>query len=485
MFLSNNIMNGLLCDLYELTMAYGYWKKGLAQRKAAFHLSFRKKPFQGEFAVAAGLETLVEALENFRFAESDLSYLASLRHDSGQSLFEDDFLHYLAKFSFLCDLDAMPEGTPAFAHEPLLRVQGPLLGAQLVESMLLNIVNFQTIIATKACRVCWAARPDPVVEFGLRRAQGIDGALSASRASYIGGCESTSNTMAGKLFGIPVRGTLAHSWVMVFESEEKAFVNFADVMPENGMFLVDTYDSIQGTKKAIEIAKKIDNKRFKFLGIRLDSGDLAQISIQVRKMLDEAGFPQAKIMASNELDEQIISDLKHQGAKIDMWGVGTNLVTAKGQSALDGVYKLAAFENELGQWEHKIKLSEQSVKVTTPGILQVRRYKHEGLFCADMIYDELMGKPHTEMIDPRDSTHGLELDSYPDYIDLLVPVMRAGKRVSAKKSLQEIQEYALQQLQYIHPATRRFLNPQSYFVGFEKNLLAAKNNLIRETKKGR
>ena len=267
----------LLTDLYELTMAYGYWKLGMAEREAAFNVFFRRKPFSGGFAITAGLEIALEFLEHFRYSAADLAYLETLRGSDGTALFEPGFLEYLEKFSFKCDIDAMPEGTPVFPYEPILRVQGPILHAQLLETPLLNILNFQTLIATKSARVCWAARPDPVVEFGVRRAQGIDGGLSASRAAFIGGCESTSNVLAGKVYGIPVKGTHAHSWIMAFDDEEASFEAYAGVMPNNCIFLIDTYETIGGVKKAISVAKKMRQKGIEMIGVRLDSGDLAQL----------------------------------------------------------------------------------------------------------------------------------------------------------------------------------------------------------------
>ena len=336
----------LLTDFYQLSMAYGYWKLGIAERESVFHLFFRRKPFNGGFAISAGLETVLEFLHGFHYTQTDLAYLEQLNGGDGKPFFDPAFLEYLSKFSFQCDIDAMPEGTPVFPYEPLLRVQGPILQAQLLESPLLNIINFQTLVATKSARICWAARPDPVVEFGLRRAQGIDGALAASRAAFIGGCESTSNVLAGKIYGIPVKGTHAHSWIMAFDDEEESFEAFAQAMPNNCIFLIDTYASIEGVNKAIRVGKNMRDKGVEMIGVRLDSGDLAHLSIEIRKLLDAAGFPDAKIMASNELDEHIIKDLKHQDAKVNVWGVGTNLVTGKDQPALDGVYKISAIKDD-------------------------------------------------------------------------------------------------------------------------------------------
>src|SRR4051812_49069153 len=290
-------VNALLTDLYQLTMAYGYWKAGKADQHAVFHVLFRKQPFKGGFSIAAGLADVIEYLRNFHFTESDLAYLADLKGNDDKPLFDAAFLKHLADLKIALDIDAIPEGTVVFPQEPLVRVTGPILQAQLIETALLNIINFQTLIATKAARVCLAAQGDPVVEFGLRRAQGIDGAMTASRAAYIGGCAGTSNVLAGKAFGIPIKGTHAHSWVMSFDNELDAFNAYADALPNNGIFLVDTYDSIAGIRHAIEAGKRLQKRGFKMGGIRLDSGDLAYLSIEARKMLDGAGFKEAAIVA--------------------------------------------------------------------------------------------------------------------------------------------------------------------------------------------
>ncbi|HEY2811238.1 MAG TPA: nicotinate phosphoribosyltransferase [Rhabdochlamydiaceae bacterium] len=471
----------LLTDLYELTMAYGYWKLGIAEREAVFSLNFRKPPFKGPFAIAAGLETALDFLEHFHYSQSDLAYLEQLKTDAGQPLFDKAFLEYLSHFSLKCDVDAVEEGTPVFPYEPLIRVQGPILHAQLLESPLLNILNFQSLIATKAARICWAARPDPVVEFGMRRAQGIDGALSASRAAFIGGCESTSHVLGGKVFGIPVKGTQAHSWIMAFDEEEASFEAFAQVMPQNCIFLIDTYDSIEGTKKAIEVAKRMRHKGVEMVGVRLDSGDLVKLSVEIRKLLDQSGFSHAKIMASNELDEYLIADLKRQGTKVTIWGVGTHLVTGKEQPALDGVYKLSAIKDAQGKWDYKIKISEQFVKVTNPGILQIRRFENAQGYCCDMLYDiHTPLSSSSQFVDVLNSTYVKTSKKEWKYQDLLVPVMRKGKRVYASPTLEAMRGRALYELSRFNPEMRRFLNPEPYFVGMEKNLHDLKWKLISE-----
>jgi nicotinate phosphoribosyltransferase len=297
-----------------------------------------------------------------------LEFLATLTGDDGKPLFESAFLEYLRALRFTCDVDAIPEGTVAFPHEPLLRITGPILQCQLLETALLNLINFQSLIATKAARVCLATQGEPVLEFGLRRAQGLDGGLAASRAAYIGGCAATSNVLAGKTFDIPVRGTHAHSWVMAFDDEREAFSAYAKAMPNNCVFLVDTYDTLEGVRRAVETGKWLRERGHEMVGIRLDSGDLAWLSVEARKILDNGGFPKALIVASNDLDEHIIASLKAQGAQINVWGVGTKLITAFDQPALGGVYKLGAIRGDDGRWVYKVKLSEQAAKVSTPGI---------------------------------------------------------------------------------------------------------------------
>lgn len=473
----------LLTDFYQLTMAYGYWKSGVADREAVFTLTFRKNPFDGGFSIAAGLGYLIGFLERFRFDQSDLDYVSSLTGNDGERLFEPAFIDYLAGLRLTCDIDAIPDGTSVFPHEPLVRVCGPIIESQLLESPILNIINFQTLIATKAARVCMAARGEPVLEFGLRRAHGIDGALSASRAAYIGGCTATSNVLAGKLFGIPVRGTHAHSWVMCFDSEREAFEAYAAAMPNNGVFLVDTYDSLEGVRRAVEVGMRLREQGHELGGVRLDSGDLAYLSIEARKILDEAGFPNAAIVASNDLDEHIIESLWDQGAKISVWGVGTKLVTGHDQPALGGVYKMTAVRKPGQPWRYTLKLSEQSIKISTPGILQVRRYRDDGLFSGDAIHDintDLTAG--CTIIDPLDLTRRKHLPASAPHEDLLVPVFRSGERVYTIPPLSESRRLAGEQLTCLHPSIKRFTFPHGYPVGLEKSLHDLKTRLILEAR---
>jgi nicotinate phosphoribosyltransferase len=471
----------LLTDLYQLTMAYGYWKTGTHRRKAVFHLFFRTNPFQGGYAVAAGLETALDWMAGFRLAPDDADYLAGLTGVDGAPLFEQGFLRYLADLRLTLSVDAVPEGTVVFPHEPLIRVEGNLLEAQLLETALLTIVNFQTLIATKAARVVNAAGGDPVIEFGLRRAQGIDGGLSASRAAFIGGCAGTSNVLAGKHLGIPVRGTHAHSWVMSFDDEREAFQAYAESLPNNCVFLVDTYDTLLGVRRAIEVGRQLQKRGHEMGGVRLDSGDLAWLSIEARRMLDEAGFPRAQIVASNDLDEQLIESLKAQGARIGVWGVGTRLVTGGSQPALGGVYKLAAVRDPGGPWRHKLKISEQAIKTSIPGLLQVRRFRTGDGLAGDMIFDQATGSsPPWQLIDPGDPQRKNAIPAEASFEDLLVPVVREGREVCNRPSLIEIQSHARRELAALSPRTRRLLNPHEYTVGISRELHELRGRLVEQ-----
>lgn len=463
----------LLTDLYQLTMAYGYWKAGRTEHQAVFHLFFRKLPFNGHYAIAAGLQTAVEYLQQFRFTDDDVAYLNTLTGNDGKPLFEPAFLDYLTQLRFDCDVDAIPEGTLVLPHEPLLRIQGSLIQAQLLETALLNIINFQTLIATKAGRVCQAAAGDAVLEFGLRRAQGIDGALSASRAAYIGGCAATSNVLAGKLFGIPVKGTHAHSWVMSFDDELSAFKTYAQAMPNNCIFLVDTYDSIHGVELAIQMGNELRAQGHEMVGIRLDSGDLNQLSQQARHMLDTAGFPEAKIVASNDLNELLITELKRNGAKIDVWGVGTQLVTAYDQPALGGVYKLSAIRaHETQPWQYRLKLSEQAVKTSNPGIIQVKRFQDpQQHFITDVLYNVACPPPTPVQYMPMGTHKLMTLPKEATGEDLLQPVMRDGQLVMDLPALSEIREKVQQHL---------YSEIQTYSIGLEYHYQQLKDGLMQK-----
>lgn len=469
----------LLTDLYQLTMAYGYWKEQVHEREAVFHLVFRENPFKGGFAIACGLHSAIEYLETLRFEADDLDYLAGLQGRDGAPLFERAFLEFLRGLTFACDIDGMPEGTVVFPHEPLVRAKGPLLEVQLLETALLNLINFQTLIATKAARVVLAARGEPVLEFGLRRAQGVDGAVSASRAAYVGGCAGTSNVLAGKLFGIPVKGTHAHSWVMCFDSEPEAFQAYAEAMPNNCVFLVDTYDTLQGVRNAAAVGRWLRERGYSLLGIRLDSGDLAYLSIEARKILDAEGFCDTPILASSDLDEHIITSLKEQGATISVWGVGTRLATAYDQPALGGVYKLTAIRGRDGQWEDRVKLSEQAVKTSTPGILQVRRFRCQGELVADVIFDEKYPiQGDCVVVDPADPTRRKFIPADAAGTDLLVPVFRQGRRVYEMPPLEECRRRAREQLDEFHPSIKRFVHPHQYPAGLEAGLHQRKTDMI-------
>ena len=480
---TDDASTALLTDLYQLTMACGYWRSGIADREAVFHLHFRKNPFQGGYAVACGLHAAIEWLDRLRFSAGDLAYLRSLQGNDGAALFPEEFLAWLGEMRLGLDVDAAPEGSVVFAHEPLLRVQGPLLQCQLVETALLNLLNVQTLVATKAARVCAAAQGDTVLEFGLRRAQGIDGSLAASYAAYIGGVHATSNVLAGRRFGIPARGTHAHAWVMAFGDELEAFRAYARALPNNCVFLVDTFDTLQGVRHACEVGAWLQQQGHRLGGIRLDSGDLAYLSIEARKILDAHGFPEAAIVASNDLDERLIESLKHQGAAITVWGVGTKLVTAYDQPALGGVYKLSAIRDGAGAWQHRIKLSEQAAKISTPGVHQVRRFLQDGVFVGDMIYDLSAGaEPSRTMVDPLDATRQRTFADDLEHLDLLVPVYRGGRKVYDQPTALDARERARAQVASLHPTTRRFDNPHAYPVGLEHSLHALRTRLVREAR---
>lgn len=475
----------LLTDLYQLTMAFGYWKLGLADRQSVFHLYFRKAPFRGGYAIAAGLADVVEFIRTLKFEAGDLAYLGSLNGHDGKPLFDRGFLEYLRDLEWTLDIDAVPEGTVVFPNEPLIRVSGSILQAQLLETTLLTLVNFPTLVATKAARVCHAAAGQPVLEFGLRRAQGVDGGLTASRAAYLGGCAATSNVLAGRQFGIPLKGTHAHSWVISFDDEQQAFDAYAEVQPNNCTLLVDTFDTLEGVRAAAQTGLAMRARGEKLTAIRLDSGDLAYLSAEARQILDEAGLTDTKVLVSNDLDETIIESIRQQGGKIDLWGVGTKLVTAFDQPSLGGVYKLSAVRDSAAEpWQYKLKLSEQVAKISIPGVLQVRRFREGGRFVADAVWSEPEGLAMpARIIDPNDPTRSRPLDGAGlSFEDLLIPVFRGGRVVHEPASLQEARARVQAQVSTLHPAIRRHLNPHEYPVGLDPHLYDLRLHLIQEAR---
>lgn len=462
----------LLTDLYQLTMAQGYWACGKAEEQACFHMFFRETPFKGGFAVACGMAQLAEMIEGFRFSEDDLAYLASLPAPGGGALFAPEFLGYLAGLRLTVDVDAVREGTTVFPMEPLVRVTGPIMQCQLLETALLNCVNFQTLIATKAARVCLAAEA-PVAEFGLRRAQGAGGALWASRAAVVGGCASTSNVLAGKMFDLPVSGTHAHSWVMAFDSELEAFRAYARIFPKNCVLLVDTYDVKRGIDNAIAVGLEMRAAGERLSGIRIDSGDLAWLARYARERLDAAGLDDCGIVLSNDLDEYTIASIRDQGAVVNSWGVGTKLACAYDQPSLGGVYKLSAARMPGEPWQGRLKVSEQSAKLTIPGVLDVRRYvSSDGKLAGDMVFDVNAPVGEAEVIvDPADILRSKELSGLA-HETLLRPLAREGASVLAEedRSASAARLRTIAGLARLDESQKRLLNPHSYPVGLEEGL---------------
>lgn len=469
----------LTTDLYEITMACGYFKAGVIDHEAVFHVTFRENPFAGQFTVACGLATAIDFLRTFHFTETEVDYLASQRGNDGKPLFDSRFLDYLRGLRLTCEIDAIPDGTLVFPDEPLIRVVGPIIQCQLLETALLNIFNFQSLIATKAARVCMAAKGDPVIEFGLRRSQGVDGGLTAARAAYIGGCAGTSNLQAGQQFGIPVSGTQAHSWIMFFENELEAFRKYAEAMPNNCIFLVDTYDSIDGIRHAIEIGSELRKHGHEMIGVRLDSGDGVALSREARRMLDKAGFANAKIVGSGNLDEYMITDLKQRGAKIAVWGVGTKLSTGQPDGALGGIYKLGAIRRPGAEWQYRIKLSEESAKESVPGSLQVRRfYQPDGRFMADAIYEIHHGVSEPCEIVDVETENKTQIPANTRYADLLVPIFRAGKVVYEAPTIEVSRDHLQKQLSCAPPGILQLNDPTCYKVGLERSLHGLRSKLI-------
>ncbi|BDF58138.1 nicotinate phosphoribosyltransferase [Christensenellaceae bacterium] len=468
----------MMTDLYQLTMMYGYFKAGKHKDKAVYDLFFRRQGDETNYAVCAGLEQVIELVNNIRFEKEDIAYLHSL------NLFGEDFLEFLKDFRFTGEIYAIPEGTVVFPMEPLVRVCAPICEAQLIETALLNIVNHQTLIATKASRVVYAAQGDAVLEFGLRRAQGPDAGIYGARAALIGGCSSTSNVLTAQMFGATAAGTHAHSWVMSFPDELSAFRAYAETFPTNCMLLVDTYDTLKsGVPNAIQVFKELSAKGYEPVGIRLDSGDLAYLSKQARRMLDDAGFKQARIFASGDLDEYTIADLKQQGAKIDVWGVGTKMITGHDCPALGGVYKLSANEAD-GKMVPKLKISENLWKITNPGIKKIARIygKEDGMAIADliMLQDEHIdeSKPLT-IFDPLETWKKMTLTDF-TIRELLVPVFEDGKQVYTSPTLKEIQEYARHDMATFWDEFKRIKRPHLYKVDLSDELYNLKKKLLNK-----
>ena len=472
----------MLCDFYELTMGNGYFQAGYQDRITYFDVFFRDVPDKGGFAVCAGLSQIIDYIQDLHFDEEDIAFLRS------KNLFSEEFLNYLKEFRFTGDIWAVPEGTPIFPREPVLTVRAPAIQAQLIETFLLLSINHQSLIATKANRIVRAAQGRTVLEFGSRRAQGIDGAIAGARAAYIGGCKGTACTISDELYGVPAGGTMAHSWVQMFDTQYEAFKTYCQIYPNNATLLVDTYNVLKsGVPDAIrafnEVLKPLGIKK---CGIRLDSGDIAYLSKEARKMLDEAGWTECQISASNSLDEYIIRDLLRQGAQLDMFGVGERLITASSQPVFGGVYKLAAVEDEEGNIIPKIKVSENVDKITNPHFKKVYRIydRKSGKAEADYItlWDEEIDQSQPlELFDPRATW---KRKTYTDYVakPLQVPVFLKGELVYQRPSLQEIQQYCREQVDSLWDEVKRFENPHTFYVDLSQKLWDIKQQLLRGKK---
>ena len=464
----------MLTDLYQLTMANGYHKYGLDKREASFDLFYRGSGGYG-YAIVAGLEQVVDYIQDLHFSEEDIAYLKS------QNIFDEDFFDALREFKFTGSIKAVPEGTMIFPYEPILTVTAPLIQAQLVETAILCIVNHQTLIATKAARLCECTK-NAISEFGLRRAQGPDAGIYGARAAYIGGVHSTSNVLAGEMFGIPIKGTHSHSWVMTFDSELDAFRKYAELYPDSCLLLVDTFDTLKsGVPNAIKVFDELVAKGHKPLGIRLDSGDLAYLSREARKMLDAAGYDYVKIFASNDIDEDILLALKAQDCKIDVYGIGTKLITSFSNASLGGVYKMCAIENSEGVMEPKIKMSNSIEKITNPGLKKIARiYKSNGMAAADLIMlrDEEIdtSKPLT-VFHPTQTWKKTTFENY-SIKELMVDIFVDGKLVYKLPTLKEIGEYEQKSISEFFPEYRRVINTQDFKVDLSEKLWTLKNQML-------
>lgn len=470
----------LLTDLYELTMMQGYYEKG-QNENVIFDVFFRQNPCNNGYSVCAGLDQVIDYIKNLHFTYDDVDYLRGL------GIFKEDFLHYLSGFHFSGDIYAIPEGTVVFPKEPLLKVVAPIMEAQLVETAILNIINHQSLIATKTSRIVFAANGDGIMEFGLRRAQGPDAGLYGARAAMIGGCVGTSNVLAGQMFDVPVMGTHAHSWIMSFPDEYTAFKTYAEMYPDNCTLLVDTYNTLKsGVPNAIRVFQEFKDagKPLIKYGIRLDSGDLAYLSKEARKMLDEAGFPEATICASNDLDEFLLHDLKMQGAAIDSWGVGTNLITSKDCPSFGGVYKLAAIQNEEGEFVPKIKISENTEKITNPGNKTIYRIyeKASGKIKADLICfaDEVIDpKQDLLLFDPMDTWKKTKLAGGTYTVrEILLPIFKNGECLYKSPTLKEIAAYCREEKDTLWDETKRLFYPHRVYVDLSQKLYAVKQSLL-------
>lgn len=469
----------MLCDFYELTMGNGYFQAGYMDRITYFDVFFRNVPDNGGFAICAGLDQLIDYIENLHFSDEDVAFLR------GKNLFSEEFLAYLRSFRFTGDIYAIPEGTPIFPREPVVTVRAPAIQAQLIETFTLLTVNHQSLIATKANRVVRAARGRTVLEFGSRRAQGTDGAITGARAAYIGGCKGTACTISDQLYGVPAGGTMAHAWVQMFDSQYEAFKAYCEIYPTNAVLLVDTYNTLRsGVPDAIRAFNEVlKPKGITKCGIRLDSGDMAYLTREARRMLDEAGWTECQISVSNSLDEYIIQDLLLQDAKIDMFGVGERMITARSEPVFGGVYKLAAVEDEQGNIIPKIKVSENVTKITNPHFKKTYRLfdNRTGKALADYIcvYDETVDDTRPlEIFDPLATWKRKTISSFTAH-PLQMEIFRGGKLVYKRPSLQEIQRYCAQQVDTLWDEVKRFDNPHSYAVDLSEKLWNIKQDLLR------
>ncbi len=482
--MKKNPMNyTLLCDFYELTMGNGYFKTGMDKQICYFDVFFRNVPDGGGFAIAAGLEQVIDYIENLHFDEEDVEYLRS------KGVFSEAFLNYLSTFRFTGDIWAVPEGTPIFPGEPILTVRAPAIEAQFIETYLLLTINHQSLIATKSNRIVRAAAGRPVSEFGSRRAQGSDGAILGARASYIAGCAGTACTLADEMYGSPAGGTMAHSWVQMFPDEYTAFKTYCELYPHSATLLVDTYDVLKsGVPNAIRAFKEVLLPQgITHCAIRLDSGDLTYLSRKARQMLDEAGLTDCKIVASNSLDEYIIRDLLLQGAKIDSFGVGERLITSKSEPVFGGVYKLAAIEDETGAIIPKIKISENPAKITNPHFKKVYRiFENEsGKAIADLIcvHDEVVDQSQPlELFDPEATWKRKTVTNYTAK-ELLVPIFQSGKKVYHSPTIAEMRAYCAAQIDLQWDEVKRFENPHNYYVDLSQKLWDIKQSLLKHNRK--